>query len=766
VEEIGVSWRAIPEEVVERIRARVASDGDLNRTELSREVCRWMGWRAPSGRLQEMSCRLALRELQRRGHIELPPPRCPSRQSMAVRRFAGQHDDPLHCGLDHFGQIRLVAVGGDRESSELWNLLIAGYHYLGYTPLVGAQRRYLIESEHEGYLGALGFSAAARRVAARERWIGWDDAQRARCLQQIVCNSRFLILPWIHGKNLASHVLSLAERAVVHDWPEIYGYRPVLLETYVDPERYAGTCYRAANWIKVGRSSGRGRQDRHHRAPRHPKDVYMRPLQPHWREKLCGGDTAVSAGSYGATAQTDWAAAELGGARLGDRRRTERLVELGRAFYARPQANIPQACGTVAATKAAYRFLGNKNVTLDGILEAHRTETVKRMARESVVLAVQDTTSLNYSAHPATAGLGSIGTRSSGAQGLIVHDTIAVAAGGLPLGVLDAQVWVRPEQTAQELDAEGKRSIEDKESIKWLRSYEVACRVQAELPQTRVISTGDREADLYELFVMARDRNGAADLLVRAEHNRRTMAEGQHLWEEVAVAPIAGSYEVAVQPRGKRRARLAKLDVRFAPVTLHPPQGKAKLGPVRLWAVQARERRAPPAGKRLQWMLLSTVEVSSFAEARRVLGWYEKRWQIEIFHRTLKSGCGIEQRQLGDAQSLESCLAIDMVVAWRVHHLVWLGRADPEQPCTNYFTDDEWRALYVFYHHKLPPGDKPLSLRDATRMVGGLGGFLGRKSDGEPGAQVLWIGLQRLDDITASCLAMQTAMRASEARPP
>jgi hypothetical protein len=381
-----------------------------------------------------------------------------------------------------------------------------------------------------------------------------------------------------------------------------------------------------------------------------------------------------------------------------------------------------------------------------------------------VVLAVQDTTSLNYSAHPATEGLGSIGTRSGGALGLIVHDTIAVAEGGVPLGVLDAQVWARPEEKVAE--AERKRPIEQKESAKWLRSYEVACRVQAELPHTRVISTGDREADLYELFAMARDRQGGADLLVRAEQNRRTTHQGHNLWDEVSRATTQGSYDVGVVARGKRKARTATLDVKFTPVELRAPDGKAKLGAVRLWAVQARERTAPRGDKRLEWMLLTTVEVSSFEDARRVLRWYEKRWHIELFHRTIKSGCRIEHRQLGDADSLESCLAVDMVVAWRVHHLVWLNRDNPNQPCTNYFTEAEWRALYVTVHRKFPPNDTPLSMREATRLVGQLGGFLGRKRDGEPGVQALWTGLQRLDDIVIGYLAAMDAVGVKNTRPP
>ena len=254
---------AFPAAVRREIRARIKSDEALTRTELSREVCRWMHWRAPNGQLREMACRLALLALEERGEVVLPARRAGVRSRMAAQRWEGIHDRPLRCDLAELGQIELVSVSArdDRELSRLWNDLLAGYHYLGYTPLVGAQQRYLIASEHHGYLGALGFSAAARRVAARDHWIGWSDAVRAEHLRRVVCNSRFLILPWVHVRNLASRVLGLARRRVVRDWQQRYGYAPVLLESFVEQERCAGISYRAANWVALGETSGRGRQD-------------------------------------------------------------------------------------------------------------------------------------------------------------------------------------------------------------------------------------------------------------------------------------------------------------------------------------------------------------------------------------------------------------------------------------------------------------------------------------------------------------------------
>jgi len=603
--------------------------------------------------------------------------------------------------------------------------------------LVGAQRRYLIDSEKQGCLGALGFSAAARRVAVRDRWIGWDDAARAERLQWVVCNSRFLILPWVRVRNLASRVLALAAHQVGEDWPRVYGYRPVLLETFVDPERFAGTCYRAANWIDLGRTSGRGRQDREHRAQLGAREVLVYPLCADFRAQLCG-EPAKPAPC------TDWAQQEVGAAALGDERLRRRFVSIVGDFYARPQANVPGACnGERAKAKAVYRFLDNEEVTLAKLLEPHQQQTLERMGKQSVVLAVQDTTSLNYTAHLDTEGLGPIGANGSGARGILVHDTLALTPQGLVLGVLDAQVWVR--------DGEHKgedRPIEQKESYKWLRSYQAAARAQAQLKHTSIVSVGDREADLFELFALAAEHReaGGPELLVRSREDRCVSGQ-KHLWERVEGQPVAGYREVIVPPRPGRRARTAELSVRFGRVELQPPQGKGALGPVTLWAVHARERRAPSGVVPLEWMLLTTIAVNDFEQACEKIDWYVQRWMIEVYHRTLKSGCRIEHRQLATVRRLENCLAIDMMVAARIMHLTWLGRTCPDVPCTIYFEDQQWKALYCFRKRTRTPPSKTPSIREVIGWVAKLGGYLGRNSDRPPGTQVLWEGLQRADDI-------------------
>ena len=238
-------------------------------------------------------------------------------------------------------------------------------------------------------------------------------------------------------------------------------------------------------------------------------------------------------------------------------------------------------------------------------------------------------------------------------------------------------------------------------------------------------------------------------LLVRATQDRRVTGEQGHLWAQVQAQVVEVGLLVRVPRRGTQPARTARLEVRYGAVELRPPARQPHLGLVQAWAVLAQEVGTPPGVESIEWMLLTTVPVTNVEQALERLRWYVPRWNIEVYHRTLKSGCRVEDRQLGGADQLESCLAIDMVVAWRVLYLTKLGRETPAVPCTVYFEEHEWKALVAFTTQCAEPPPEPPSLWVAMLMVATLGGWLGRKSDGPPGAQVLWRGLQRLADLAA-----------------
>ena len=283
--------------------------------------------------------------------------------------------------------------------------------------------------------------------------------------------------------------------------------------------------------------------------------------------------------------------------------------------------------------------------------------------------------------------------------------------------------------------------------MKWLRGLERTRQGQERLATTQLVSVGDREADIYELFAQARDDGGRVKLLIRVQHKHRRLEGGSSLWEEMLRQPVAGTAAVRIGRRGPRKERTAPLEIRWAEVELKPSKGKARLQPLRVRCILAKELNAPSGVEPVEWMLLTTLPIQGLESAVEKLHWYAVRTLIEGFHRTLKSGCRIEKRQLLSAERLQRCLAIDMVVGWRLQYMSRLGRQHPEQPCTTVFSDEEWQPLYAVVQQtsQLPP--TPPTLQTVIRMLASLGGFLGRKSDREPGTQTLWLGLQRLHDI-------------------
>jgi len=699
-----------------------------------------------------MSCRVVLLKLDRRGVIELPP---------LTQRVTGSKDkkfceptptpEPIECSLKELGGVELVRVNSaESQASRCWNELMERYHYLGSGPLCGAQLRYLIKSGKGQWLGGLAFSASAWRIQARDHWIGWSDRARKENLHKVVSNSRFLICPWVKVQNLASHVLAQAISRLRADWQERYGFEPVLLETFVDRSRFLGSSYRAANWQYLGKTSGRGRQDRKKTFSLSKKDVYVYSLSKQAREVLCNVGPTAKPEPHPREKYDDWAQEEFGEAGLHDERLNRRLLTLAHDFYERPQANLPQACQSRAKTRAAYRFFDHPKITMDKLLQSHYEATLKRISEEKIILVVQDTTTVNYSAHPLTEGLGPISPKSQGVVGLVLHDSMAFNLAGTPLGLLDVQCWARDPKQFGKRQFRHELSIEHKESQKWLKSFNKVSEAKKRCFNTTLISVADREADIYEFFHLALKDPCGAQLLVRAEHNR-LLADGQgRLWEHMAKQPVAGTAVLSVPRQGKRAPREARLEVRFGRVKLTPPSRKLEFKELDITAIVAQEIDCRQGIEPLEWMLLTTIAVENFDEAVEKLSWYAKRWGIEVYHRTLKSGCKIEERQLGSADRLEACLAIDMVVAWRIFHLTKLGRETPDVPCSVFFEEAEWKALYCFVRQDPKPPDQPPTLKEAVRMVAGLGGFLGRRSDGEPGTKSLWLGIQRLDDIAAT----------------
>lgn len=448
--------------------------------------------------------------------------------------------------------------------------------------------------------------------------------------------------------------------------------------------------------------------------------------------------------------QEDWAEDELGLVQLGDKRLTSRLVTLARSLARTPDYSLPQALPNWGDLKAAYRFFDNPKSVPEHILAGHVDATWSRARAFPIVLAVQDTTYIDWTDHAATAGLGALGNHWG--RGVVCHTTIAVTPQRLPLGLLTQRNWVRDEATFGALTPHKKRAIKAKESSKWLESVEALAVAREAAPDTTFISVGDREADVYELFAM--ERAAGVEILVRAAHNRTVDSAHRLLWETLQASSVLGTVEICVPRHAGEPARTCTLTLRSMLITLKPPKGRAHLGKVEVWAVLATEL-SPIKGEPIEWLLLTTVPTNSADDAIERVHWYTCRWTIEVWHRVLKSGCRIESRQLETVERLAVALTLYSIIAWRVLYATMLARHEPDLPCTVLLSKEEWQALYCNIHRVPEPPTAPPTMAQAVLWIARLGGFLARNSDGPPGPQVLWRGFQHLPHITDMFLIMR-----------
>jgi hypothetical protein len=702
-----------PEAIV-YIRQLLEQEEVASRSELAERCCEEFRFQDPRGENQLGGCLKGLRELEAKGWFKLPPGEM-QKSKPSPRRLSAPVPEPetVPGEAGEVGGLKLVLV--DQESQmRIWNELMIGEHPQGAGPLVGRQVRYLVGSEH-GWLGAFGFAAPALQLADRDRWIGWDAEQRRGHLHGVVCLSRFLIRPQVECRNLASRLLSMSLERLMEDFQRRYHYRPWLVESFVDTSRFSGTCYRAANWILVGQTRGRGRQDRFTKREKTIKDIYVYPLEKDFRAHLnlaegAGlGPLGVGEGLDG----NNWAKQEFGGARLGDARLSQRLVGIAESKAEKPgRAFTGVAEGDWPAVKAYYRFIDHADeeaISMPQILQPHRERTIQRMKGQRTVLCLQDGSDLEYTSLAQCEGLGVIGTNQTGAQsrGLHLHSTLAVAPNGLPLGVLRAACVAPKSKSPDEKRPSYAIPIEEKDTFCWIEGLRDTMEAAARMPQTRVINVCDREADFFELFDEQR-RNPCVDLLVRANHNRVITEDPFKLFEAVRQSPLQTKVQIQIprqsarpklsktKAKPKRPSRWAELEVRYQRIQLRPSKyysGKAPLG---IWGVHAVEAAPAEAASPVEWFLLTTVDIISSEDAVQCLRWYCLRWRIEDFHRVLKSGCGIEEIAHETAERIRRAIAINLVIAWRIMLMTLLGRETPELPPEVVFSSIELQVLRAY----------------------------------------------------------------------
>ncbi|MEO5969970.1 MAG: IS4 family transposase [Bdellovibrionia bacterium] len=461
-----------------------------------------------------------------------------------------------------------------------------------------------------------------------------------------------------------------------------------------------------------------------------------------------------------------WFSKELSASEFGDQRLNKRFFSMGEKWSLSPERSIPQTFDDWPSVKAAYRFFENKKVTPEKILYSHFENTHQRLQTRKTVLIIQDTSFLSYGHHRNTKGLGKLGSNHRGDQkydnyGLIMHTALAVDPSGLPLGLVDQKIYAR--QAERHLPrtlssmVRAKIPIEMKESIKWIEPMERLSLTFQNKLKTQIVHVGDREADFFELFWRAKQLD--ASILIRCSHNhvvgsrsRKKKFVQEKLIEKARTQPAIGGYTVEIQETKDRKGRMARVEVSIGSFTLNPERNhslaKSNLNiELSLHFICVREVRTPQGEQPIEWILLSNIESHNLESAIEKVQWYSCRWQIEIFHKILKSGFRIESCQINCAEKLSKSVHFMSILAWRVHWLTWIARIAPETPAAEILTPVEIAVINARFPKKISFSSQKGTIALYLVLIAQIGGFLARTGDGKPGIISIWTGWSRLADM-------------------
>lgn len=470
----------------------------------------------------------------------------------------------------------------------------------------------------------------------------------------------------------------------------------------------------------------------------------------------------------------NWAEKEFEMVNLGDDRLNQRLKKIGQQIIDSPQSHINQACGDWSDTKAAYRFFQNDNVKYQDIIKAHAQMTKERADQEETILAIQDTTYYNYTHHPKTEGLGLL-SRFKGKHkdeilttGLSMHTTLGITTEGLPLGILDQNIFSRKELSKERKELKKKSHnialpIEEKESIRWLDSMRRTAAL-FEQKNKKIVTIADREADIYDLFLLA-DRL-KTNLLVRASQNRKinktaihSYISGEMLWDFMKKQKLQGTIQVRVPKKEAQLERLAICNLKFGKINVLPTRHYrgSKEGNLNLdiYAILISEKQPPKGCEGIEWMLLTNIPVLTFEEAVEKMKWYCLRWRIEVYFKVIKSGFKVEDCRLKSSERLIRYLAVVSVVAWRVYWLTLVSRTTPNIPALIFLNDFDWKILFAKFNPNKKIPKHPPSMKQITVWIARLGGFLARKGDREPGITHIWLGLNKFANMIEGALILR-----------
>ena len=450
----------------------------------------------------------------------------------------------------------------------------------------------------------------------------------------------------------------------------------------------------------------------------------------------------------------NWVGQEFLTVYFGDARVDERGKKILAFFGNTPGESISKVFKVWSEIKACYRFFDNARVEPEKILSPHSVATIKRIKTFPIVLMPTDTTSGDYTGKSSIEGLGRLSSNQHGDNlGIFVHPTLAVTPERLCLGVVGAKIWTREiEKSKLSKQKKKNRPIEEKEIYRWIESYDLACDVAEQAPNTQIISITDREGDFTDLFeeVLKRKEGDqkSADVIVRSCQDRCLEEKDPETEKSIKLrralhtSPKLGEIEFILPAIQGRKQRVVKQTIKAKTIIFRGTKNRK----IKINAVMAIEENPPECEKGLFWIFLTTLPIGNFEEAVKVIDYYLCRWEIEIFNKILKSGCKIEEKQLQTGDRLKNFIALFLIVAWRIQYLMMLGRTCPSISSGDLFEECEWKSVFKIVNRNEPIPAEPPPLKDFIRMIAMLGGYIGRNNDPPPGPKVMWKGLTRMSD--------------------
>jgi hypothetical protein len=443
-----------------------------------------------------------------------------------------------------------------------------------------------------------------------------------------------------------------------------------------------------------------------------------------------------------------WSFKESKSMSLKDKRRNKRAAQILALMAEKPDSSIPQAAeGSLADSKAIYRFVNSTEIDEQDILEGHYAATVERISQEKEMIVItSDGMDYSFTNLPHTDGLGTL-ANSPDSLGIKLHNTFAFSKNSIPLGLLHQAFWIRDKSTYGKAKNRQNRNIEDKESYHWIESINQA---EKRLPEgVGYHFIGDGAADIYDVFATKRRSNSS--LLIHLVQNRKILDEKDKIFEKLEKSEAIGRVEKKLSRRANFPERTVTLEIKITTVQIMPPQHRRSTGlkkSIITHAILAKEIASDiSVDQPIVWRLLTTDPVGSLDNAIAKIDLYSMRWLIERYHYLLKQGCRVEKLQMESVDNLKRTAALYAIVAWRLMHITYFARIEPDATCTKILSEDEWKALCCYHKKKPVPPENPPTIKVVVRMIAKLGGFLGRKSDGEPGSKVIWRGLFVLDGI-------------------